>query len=138
MPYVVKLDTFDNITNFDDLSLEHWNSFKNNPPSFKKEFLKSLQVITASLDNVCKGYLFFAKFNSPYHNEKWCQIDMYYLSTEHRKQGIGKKMFNLLEETAKLQGCSKIMSSYNLKQPLDGFYQDRGYTPTHTVVAKEL
>ena len=37
MPYVVKLDTFDNITNFDDLSLEHWNSFKNNPPSFKKK-----------------------------------------------------------------------------------------------------
>jgi GNAT superfamily N-acetyltransferase len=138
MPYVVKLNTFDNITNFDALSLEHWNSFKNKSPEFKEEFLKSLQVITASLDNVCVGYLFFATFNSPYHSDKWCQVDMYYLCDKHRKQGIGKQMFNLVEKTAKEQGCSKIMSSYNLKQPLDGFYQSIGYLPTHTVVAKEL
>jgi GNAT superfamily N-acetyltransferase len=138
MPYIVKLDTFENITNFKDLSLEHWNSFNNELPCFKEEFLKSLQVITASKDNKVVGYLFFAVFNSPYHDYKMCQIDMYYLSDQHRKQGIGKQMFNLAEKTAKDQGCTKIMSSFNLKQSLDSFYQARGYMSTHTVVAKEI
>lgn len=138
MDYKVELSTFDSILNFKDLSLEHWDSFNNKEPQFKEEFLKTLQVITATLDNKTVGYLFFALFNSPYHNDKWCQVDMYYLSIEHRKHGVGKQMFDLVEQIAKEQGCTKIMSSFNLKQSLDSFYQARGYMPTHTVVAKEI
>jgi GNAT superfamily N-acetyltransferase len=138
MKYVVGLDSFDSMANFKALSLEHWESFNNPPPAFKEEFLKTLQLITAKTGNTTVGYLFFAVFNSPYHNERWCQTDMYYLSTKHRKQGVGKQMFDLLEETAKSQGCSKIMSSHNVKQSLDSFYKARGYVATHFVVAKEI
>jgi GNAT superfamily N-acetyltransferase len=138
MTYIVELGCFDDIRNFETLSLEHWNSFNNEAPVFKEEYLKSLPVILAKIKDTTIGYIFFATFNSPYYNELWCQVDMYYLSQEHRKQGIGKQMFDLLEQTAKLQGCSKIMSSYNLKQPLDAFYKERGYVSTHIAVAKEI
>lgn len=138
MTYTVSLNSFDNIENFDKLALDHWNSFHNNTPKFKKEYLRILQVITASLDNETVGYLFFGVFDSPYYDEKWCQVDMYYLCTKHRGRGVGKQMFNLVEKIAKEQGCSKIMSSSNRKQPLDSFYQARGYKATHTVVAKEI
>ena len=138
MPYTVALGGFDDISNFKSLSLEHWNSFNNEPPAFKEAYLKSLQVVIAKTRETTVGYLFFATFNSPYDDGCWCQVDMYYLSKAHRKQGIGKQMFDLLEQTAKLQGCSKIMSSYNLKQPLDAFYKERGYASTHTAVTKEI
>ena len=47
-------------------------------------------------------------------------------------------MFNKMEEKAKEAGCSRILSSYNNKLPLDGFYASMGYTSTHTAVMKEI
>jgi GNAT superfamily N-acetyltransferase len=63
---------------------------------------------------------------------------MFYLKPEYRKQGIGKKMFTLVEEDAKQRGAFQLISSFNLKQPLEGFYQKMGFETTHVAVAKEI
>jgi GNAT superfamily N-acetyltransferase len=134
---IVAVETIDSIENFDDLAKEHWDSFNNKKPAFKKEFLRTGKAITAR-DIKVVGYLIFFTFNSPYYDEKWCQVDMYYIQPKFRKQGIGRKMFTLLEQQAKEQGCSRIISSFNLKQPLDKFYTSIGYERTHIAVAKEI
>lgn len=135
----VSICSFEELENFDSLSKEHWNSFNNKQPSFDKNILKNFNVIQAKdKENDTVGYLLFIVFKAPYYNELWCQVDMFYLKPEFRKQGIGNKMFKVLEEEVKKQGASKIMSSFNLKQPLEGFYKKLGYIETHVAVAKDI
>jgi GNAT superfamily N-acetyltransferase len=134
---MLSIESIDDIENFDELAKEHWDSFNNKKPAFKKEFLRTGKVITARKNTVV-GYLIYFVFNSPYYDEKWCQVDMYYIQPKFRKQGIGKKMFTMLEQQAKECGCSRIVSSFNLKQPLEHFYKSIGYVNTHTAVAKEI
>lgn len=135
----VQLDSFDAIDNFDELSLEHWKDFNTRLPAFNKEVLRKLYVITArNKENKVVGYLFFMVFNSPYYGDQCCQVDMFYLQKMYRKQGIGKQMFQLLEQVAKELGCKQLFSSSNLKGPLDSFYSKLGYNATHTLVAKEI
>lgn len=134
----VGLDKFENIDNFDELALEHWQDFNTKKPEFKKEMLKNILVVTARCDEKVVGYLFFVIFSSPYYDEKWCQADMFYLKRSHRGNGVGKQMFTLMAEIAKKFGCSKVLSSSNLKGPLDGFYENLGYTATHCLFAKEI
>ena len=130
--------TVDKLEDFDELGLEHWNSFNNKTPEFDKEFLKNFTVLQAKHNNRTIGYIFYLIFKAPYYNEFWCQIDMFYLKPEYRGQGTGKQMFNMVEEEAKKNKVSKILSSFNLKQPLEGFYKSMGYSQTHVAVAKEI
>lgn len=135
----VQLDSFDAIDNFDELSLEHWKDFNTRLPEFNKESLKNFFVITARTnENKVVGYLFFIVFPSTYYREKWCHVDMFYLKKAYRKQGIGKQMFQLVEDVAKELGCKQLFSSFNLKDPLDSFYSKLGFNATHTLVAKEI
>lgn len=135
----VQLDHFDAIDNFDELALEHWKDFNTQEPVFNKELLRTFCVITARNDeDKVVGYLFFVIIDSPYYAERSCHTDMFYLRKTYRKQGIGKQMFQLLEDFAKEQGCKKLLSSFNLKDPLDSFYSKLGYKATHTAVAKEI
>lgn len=126
------------IEDFDEIALEHWNSFNNKTPKFNKEILQNFNVIQARHKNKTIGYILYICFKSPYYDEVWCQVDMFYLNPEYRGQGTGKQMFKMMEKEAKKQGASKIMSSFNLKQPLEGFYKNMGYTQTHVAVAKEI
>ena len=124
---------------FDYIALEHWGSFNNKHPSFNKELLDNFNVIKASdKKDRTVGYIFYICFKSLYYDEIWCQVDMFYLKPEYRKQGIGKRMFELLEEEAKKIGASKILSSFNMKQPLEGFYSKMNYQQTHIAVVKEI
>lgn len=127
------------LPDFDEVSKEHWDSLNNKAPAFDKEMLKNFHVIKAETkDGKTAGYLFYILFKSMYHDEIWCQVDIFYLKPEYRSKGTGTKMFNLLEKEAKERGASKIMASYNLKQPLEGFYNNMGYSNTHVAVAKEI
>jgi GNAT superfamily N-acetyltransferase len=130
--------TLDDIENFDEISLEHWEYFKNKKPIFNKEYLGKLRVVIAKEDEKTIGYVFYGLFQSPYHNEIWCQIDMFFLSSSHRGNGIGKRMFELVEQTAKDNGCKRLISSYNLKESLEVFYEKLGFNATHVAVAKEI
>jgi predicted enzyme involved in methoxymalonyl-ACP biosynthesis len=47
-------------------------------------------------------------------------------------------MFDLVEETAKNNGCKRLITSYNLKEPLEMFYEKLGFNATHVAVAKEI
>jgi hypothetical protein len=47
-------------------------------------------------------------------------------------------MFYTLETYAKEQNCTGIVSSFNLKQPLDSFYKKLGFSATHVGLAKEF
>jgi GNAT superfamily N-acetyltransferase len=134
----VRLETLSSIENFDSLAKEHWDDFANKPPTFKKAILGRGQVITARVDVRPVGYLVFLITDSPFYDEKWCSIGMYFLQREHRGRGLGTKMFLLLEQTAKEAGCSRIVSSYNLKQPLENFYANLGFSATHVAIAKEI
>ena len=126
------------IEDFEELAQEHWNSFNNTQPKFNKQILQNFNVIQAKHKNRTVGYVLYLCFNSPYYDEIWCQVDMFYLKPEYRGQGTGKQLFKMMEEEAKKQGASKIMSSFNLKQPLNGFYKNMGYKETHVAVAKEI
>jgi GNAT superfamily N-acetyltransferase len=100
--------------------------------------LNRFNVVCAKEEGKTVGYVLYALFKSFYYDEIWCQVDMFYLKEKNRKQGIGKQMFTLVEEDAKRQGAVKLLSSFNMKQPLDGFYTNMGFTQTHVAVAKEL
>jgi GNAT superfamily N-acetyltransferase len=63
---------------------------------------------------------------------------MFFLSSLHRGNGIGKRMFELVEQTAKDNGCKRLISSYNLKESLEMFYEKLGFNATHVAVAKEI
>ena len=94
--------TLDDIENFDEISLEHWEYFKNKKPIFNKEYLGKLRVVIAKDNERTVGYVFYVFFKSPYHNETWCQVDMFFLKPSHRGKGIGKDMFRLVEQMAKI------------------------------------
>jgi GNAT superfamily N-acetyltransferase len=128
----------EDIENFDQLGLEHWQDFNTKLPSFNKEFLNNLHVVIAKNLNETIGYVFYLIYKSPYHNEFWCQIDMFYLKKSYRNNGIGKKMFDYVEQIAKENDCKRLLASYNLKQSLELFYEKIGFNATHVAVAKEI
>ena len=130
--------TLDDIENFDEIALEHWEYFKNKKPMFNKDYLGKLRVAIAKNDGKTVGYAFYGFFKSPYHDEMWCQIDMFFLTPSHRGNGIGKKMFELVEQIAKNNGCKRLITSYNLKESLEMFYEKLGFNATHVAVAKEI
>jgi GNAT superfamily N-acetyltransferase len=105
---------------------------------FNKEYLGSLRVVFAKDEGKTVGYAFYGFFKSPYHNETWCQVDMFFLIPSHRGKGIGKDMFRLVEQMAKINGCKKLITSYNLKESLEVFYDKLGFNATHVAVAKEI
>lgn len=123
---------------FTSLVEEHWESFNNKPPKLNQNILGNFSVVQAKDKDKLIGYVFYVVFLSPYHDEIWSQVDMFYLQPKYRKQGIGKQMFSMVEEDVKSQGASKLISSFNLKQPLEGFYHSMGFKSTHIAVAKEL
>lgn len=139
MTIQLSLCSLDYLHDFDVIAREHWDSFDNKPPSFNKEILSNFNVIRAydSEDNTV-GYLFYLCFKSLYYDEIWCQVDMFYIKPNYREQGLGTKMFTRLEEEAKKIGASKILSSFNMKQPLEGFYNKMNYQQTHIAVVKEI
>ena len=126
------------IENFDEIALEHWEYLKNKKPTFSKEYLKNLSVVIAKDDNKTIGYAFYMFFISPYYAEQCCLIDMFFLKTSYRKQGIGARMFNFVEQIAKKNGCKSLISSYNMKEPLEMFYEKLGFNATHVAMAKEI
>ena len=126
------------VENFTELAKEHWDSFQNKKPTFDINLLSNFHVVQATDNDKTVGYILYVLFKSFYYDEICCQVDMFYLKPEYRKQGIGKKMFTLVEEDAKQQGATKLISSFNLKQPLEGFYQKMGFETTHVAVAKEI
>lgn len=130
--------TLDDIDNFDELALEHWEYFKNKKPMFNKEYLGKLRTVIAKNDRNVVGYVFYGFFKSPYYDEAWCQIDMFFLTPLHRGKGIGKEMFRLVEQIAKENGCQRLITSYNLKESLEEFYDKLGFNATHVAVAKEI
>lgn len=135
---IVEQSCFECVPNFDILSKQHWAEFNTEVPEFKEAYLKTLDVVVAKDEDKVVGYVFFAIFQSPYYNTLWCQVDMFYLDKDYRGKGIGKQMFALVEKIAKDSGCSTIKASYNLKSPLDGFYEQLGYNNTHVAVSKEI
>lgn len=139
MTIQLSLCSLDSLHDFDVIAREHWDSFNNKTPCFNKEILSNFNVIRASdsEDNTV-GYLFYLCFQSLYYDEIWCQVDMFYIKPEYRKQGLGKKIFTKLEEEAKNTGASKILSSFNMKQSLEGFYNKMNYQQTHIAVLKEI
>jgi len=126
------------VENFTELAKEHWDSFQNKKPTFDINLLSNFHVVQATDNDKTVGYILYVLFKSFYYDEICCQVDMFYLKPEYRKQGIGKKMFTLVEEDAKQQGATQLISSFNLKQPLEGFYQKMGFEKTHVAVAKEI
>lgn len=136
-PVVSKCSLAD-IEDFSELAKEHWNSFHNKQPTFDISLLSNFYVVRATDENKTVGYILYVLFKSFYYDEICCQVDMFYLKPEYRKQGIGKKMFTLVEEDAKQRGATQLISSFNLKQPLEGFYQKMGFETTHVAVAKEI
>jgi len=134
----ITLGKLSDIQNFDELSKQHWDSFNNKPPNFNKEILSQMDVVIAKDKETPIGYVFFMIFPSWYYTERWCQVDMFFLLPEYRRKGLGKKMFALVEKTAKEKGVSKLMSSYNIKLNLSSFYLSNGFNETHVAVSKEL
>ena len=135
----LSLCSLSSLHDFDVIAKEHWDSFNNKEPQFNKELLANFSIVRASdKNNNTVGYIFYLCFHSLYYDEIWCQVDMFYLKPEYRKQGIGKRMFLMLEEEAKKVGASKILSSFNMKQPLEGFYNNMNYQQTHIAVVKEI
>jgi GNAT superfamily N-acetyltransferase len=126
------------VEDFTELAKEHWNSFQNKKPTFDINLLSNFYVVRATDNDKTVGYILYILYKSFYYDEICCQVDMFYLKPEYRKQGIGKKMFTLVEEDAKQRGATQLISSFNLKQPLEGFYQKMGFETTHVAVAKEI
>lgn len=137
--YAISIEKLADIENFDKLALEHWGDFNTKKPNFNKAMLSIGKTVTLRHNSIPVGYVLFIVHNSPFYDgEKWCSVNMYYLQKSHRGQGFGSDMFYVLENFAKEQGCVKIVSSFNLKQPLDSFYKKLGFSATHVGLAKEF
>jgi len=134
----ILLKSFNDIKDFDEIALIHWKEFNTKQPEFNKAYLSLLNAVVAEEAGKTKGYVLFGTYPSPYYNEQWGQIDMFFLIPEYRNKGVGKQMFRLVEQTLKQQGCKNIVASFNLKLPLDSFYSNMGYSQTHTVMGKEI
>jgi len=85
--------TLDDIENFDEIALEHWEYFKNKKPMFDRQVIGNFRVVIAKDDEKTIGYAFYLFYKSPYYDETCCQVDMFFLKPEYRGQGIGMKMF---------------------------------------------
>lgn len=136
--YTIAIEKLEDVKNFDALAGEHWADFNDRLPVFNKETLSVGKVVTLRHNGSAVGYLIFMVYKSPFYEEKWCTANMYYVQKSHRGKGFGARMFGALEAYAKSQGCVKLSSSFNKKQPLDGFYEKMGFSATHVEVAKEL
>jgi len=134
----VTLGKLQDIPNFDSLSKQHWDSFNNNNPSFNKEILSLMDVVIVKDKETPVGYVFFMLFPSWYYSEIWCQVDMFFLLPQYRRKGLGKKMFALVEETAKDKGATKLMSSYNIKLNLSSFSSSTGFKKINLPVTKRI
>jgi len=130
--------TLDDIEDFDEIALEHWEYFKNKKPMFDRGIIDNFRVVIAKDEEKTVGYAFYLFYKSPYYDETCCQIDMFFLKPEYRGQGIGMKMFKLVEQLAKNNNCKSLVASYNLKESLDMFYKKLGFNATHVAVAKEI
>lgn len=134
----ITLESLADVENFDALAEEHWADFHNKKPVFNKDILSRCSVVVARDAGTPVGYILFMVVDSPFYDERWCHIGMYYLQRSCRSAGVGTKMFEFLEDVAKNAGCTCIHGSYNLKQPLESFYGKLGFTTTHHAVAKEI
>jgi len=137
--YIIAIEKLADIENFDALAQEHWDDFNNRKPKFDKSILSLGKAVVVRHNTVPVGYIVFTVTKNPfYEGERWCNVGMYFLQRSHRSQGLGTDMFYTLETYAKEQNCVGIISSFNLKQPLDGFYKKLGFSATHTGLAKEF
>jgi GNAT superfamily N-acetyltransferase len=137
--YAVAVERLADIENFDALAQEHWRDFNNREPKFDKSILSLGRAVVVRHNSVAVGYIVFTVHKNPfYEGEKWCNVGMYYLQKPHRNQGIGADMFYTLETYAKEQNCTGIISSFNLKQSLEGFYKKLGFSATHTGLTKDF
>ena len=59
-----KKTTVLDIEDFEDLALEHWNSFNNKTPKFNKDILQNFNVIQATHKNKTIGYILYICLNS--------------------------------------------------------------------------
>lgn len=137
--YTIAIEKLADIENFDALAQEHWDDFDNKKLKLDKSILSLGKAVVVRHNNIPVGYIIFTLHKSPfYEGERLCNVGMYYLQRTHRGQGFGADMFYTLETYAKEQNCVGIISSFNLKQPLDGFYKKLGFSTTHTGLAKEF
>ena len=137
--YTIAIQKLADIENFGALAQEHWDDFSNRKPKFDKSILSIGNAVVVRHNSVPVGYILFIVHKNPfYEGERLCSVGMYYLQKAHRSQGLGTDMFYTLETHAKEQNCAGIVSSFNLKQPLDGFYKKLGFSVTHTGLAKEF
>jgi GNAT superfamily N-acetyltransferase len=137
--YTIAIEKLADIENFDVLAEEHWEDFNNRKPKFDKSILSLGKAVVVRHNNIPVGYIVFILHKSPfYKGERLCNVGMYYLQKLHRSQGLGVDMFYILETYAREQNCTGIVSSFNLKQPLDSFYKKLGFFATHVGLAKEF
>lgn len=137
--YTIAIEKLMDIENFDALAQEHWDDFNNRKPKFDKSILSLGKAVVVRHNNIPVGYIVFTLHKNPfYEGERLCNVGMYFLQRTHRSQGLGADMFYTLETHAREQNCTGIISSFNLKQPLDSFYKKLGFSATHVGLAKEF
>ncbi|WP_397538547.1 GNAT family N-acetyltransferase [Rummeliibacillus pycnus] len=94
--------------------------------------VKNKQVV--GFAGVCKAYYFEM-------TGSYTRILAFVISSQERKQGIGKKLLSACEQWAKVQGCNAIaLNSGNREErkAAHAFYNANGYLGKSTGFSKEI
>lgn len=63
-------------------------------------------------------------------------LDAVYISKDHR--GIGRRMFQCVEQNLKEEGYNRVLASSSVKNPIDDFLLRMGYTEAETKYEKVI
>jgi GNAT superfamily N-acetyltransferase len=125
-------------TDIDRLSRKHWSEFHDHEPQFNWQYLRAATCIQPFAGDLAVGYLFMYILPQPYDPDLMGVVDLYYLDPAYRSEGVGRRMFQLAEDMARVKGAKKMTASYNLKHPHPEFFKGMGYERTHAVLAKGI
>jgi len=104
---------------------------------FNLEGSGALKLYTCRQEDLLVGY-FTVLLIRPLtmKNTPTAVLDAVYISKDHR--GIGRRMFQFVEQSLKEEGYNRVLASSSVKNPIDDFLLRMGYTETETKYEKVI
>lgn len=125
--------------NFDSTLIVDWPLTKEGNEYFENAVRNDI-VLVACVDGKIVGYL-AGTLNSQYsyNNIFQAELDNMYIMNEHRKMGIGSKLFEEFKKVCKENRINeiKVVASYNNLNAID-FYKNNGFKEAELTLKQNI
>lgn len=125
--------------NFDSTLIVDWPLTKEGKEYFENVVRNDI-VLVACVDGKIVGYL-VGTLNSQYsyNNILQAELDNMCIMTEHRKMGIGSKLFEEFKKICKENKINelKVVASYNNSNAID-FYKGNGFKEAELILKQNI